>query len=164
LRNVVYTMFAQQKVAGVDVGLVHNVATMNVDIADGEADIDFIVHIHKPIVAFLEFQYTLINNETTDDSLSLKKGSLRINEKTRRFDLKAKAALTAMNVTRITQHEMNNMTEIIAKTLPPQLLERRQVVGELLTVQMTLNETTMNVLLVGDFVKADVAADSIPDK
>ena len=106
LRNVVYVMFAQQKVAGIDVGILHNVPIMKVKLAEGQADVEFVVHVHKPIVAFLEFKYSLINDDDTAvKRIMVKNGSLRVNEKTRRFDLKAKTALAAMNVPRIARQE-----------------------------------------------------------
>ena len=82
LRNIVYVMFSHQKVAGRDIDILHNVPIMNIEIDDGEAKVDFVVHIHKPIIVFLEFKYVLINqDEDGCESLCLKEGSLRIKEK-----------------------------------------------------------------------------------
>ena len=161
MRNVVYVLFAQQRVVGLDVGLVHNVAEMNVAIDDSEARIDFIVHIHKPIVAFLEFAYTLENASNGEEGrLSLKEGTLRVNERTRRLDIKAKAALAALNVRRIAQQELGDPAAIIVKTLPPQL-RRQGIGGELTHVRLALQDCYLNVLLEGEF--APLAADHHAD-
>ena len=99
LRNVIHTLIAEQKVAGIDVSVVHNVHTIEVEIEDGEAHVSCLVHIHSPIVAFVNFAYTLINNEDSGDRIMLKPGTLIVDEKTRRFDLKAKAALGSEQTT-----------------------------------------------------------------
>ncbi len=102
LRNIVYVMFGRQTVAGRDIDILHNVPIMSVDIDDEQAHVEFVVHIHKPIVVFIEFNYTLVNHPDDDEkNLCLDFSSLKIKEKTRRFDVKAKAALTAMNVPKI---------------------------------------------------------------
>ena len=153
LRNVVYVMFAQQKVAGIDVGILHNVPIMKVLLAEEQADIEFVVHVHKPIIAFLEFKYALVNdNETAVRCITVKNGSLRVNEKTRRFDLKAKTALAAMNVPRIARQEMSDTADIIRRTLPDQLLQKG-VTGELKEIELYLNSDTLSVYLQGDFVR-----------
>lgn len=150
LRNVVYVMFERQKVAGMDVGLVHNVPIMSVTIEKGAASIEFVVHIHKPIVVFLEFAYTLINHPDAEKDLCLEEGSLRISEKTRRFDLKAKAALAALNVSRMAQQELAKPAEIIAKTLPDQL-RQQGIGGTFQQIGLQFNETKLCVLLRGEF-------------
>lgn len=151
LRNIVFTMFAQQKIAGFDVGLVHNVAEMNVKIENDQAFVDCVVHIHKPIVAFIEFDYTLVNDTAASQGqLCLKKRSLIINEKTRRFDIKAKAALKAINVEKVTRQELSDLSRIIVRTLPPQL-RRHGVKGELNHVGLALEDDVLNVYLEGEF-------------
>jgi hypothetical protein len=160
LRNVVYFMFAHQRVAGHDVSILHNVPIMNVEIADGEAQVEFVVHIHKPIVVFIEFNYAMVNNpEAPNAGLAIKAGSLRIAEKTRRFDLKAKAALAALNVARIAYHEMSDLSGIIRKTLPHQL-QQQNVRGELTDIHLHLNEESLHVTLRGLFspIPGDEAA------
>jgi antitoxin component of MazEF toxin-antitoxin module len=153
LRNVVYVMFAQQKVAGVDVGILHNVPIMKVTLAEGQADIEFVVHVHKPIIAFLEFKYALINDhDTSVKRLTVKNGSLRVNEKTRRFDLKAKAALAAMNVPRIARQEMSDTAAVIRRTLPTQL-QQKGITGELKEIVLRLNSDTLSIYLQGDFIR-----------
>ncbi len=121
LRHVVHTIFDQKRVVGLDVGIVHNVAKMKVSIKKGEIDIAFTVHVHKPIVAFLNFSYVLINHPQKDGQLGLKKGTLRVKDKTRRFDLKAKTALKAMQTTRIARQELSDLSDVIMKTWPRHL-------------------------------------------
>lgn len=152
LRNIVYVMFAHQKLAGRDIDIMHNVPIMNVEINDEQAHIDFVVHIHKPIVAFLEFKYTLVNEpDGSCESLCLKEGSLRIKEKTRRFDVKAMAGLTAMNVPKIARSEMSDMTDVVRRTLPNQL-RKKGVQGTLGEIRFFLNENTLSVYLKGEFI------------
>lgn len=151
LRNVVYAIFAEYKVGGREVSLLHNVPTMKVHINNSQADIGFIVHIHKPIVAFIKFQYTLINDPVSVfPNLRVKRGSLTISEHTRRFDIKAKAALAAINVKNLAIKEMADPAAVIIETLPAQL-ERLGARGELNTVQLTLKDHYLAVCLEGEF-------------
>ena len=151
LRNIVYVLFTRQKVAGMDVNVLHNVPIMNVDIKDGEAHVAYVVHIHKPIIVFIEFEYTLINDpDFPNTQLCLKEGSLRVKEKTRRFDLKAKAAMAALNVPRIARQEMTDTTGIIRKTLPDQL-RKRGLEGQLDQIHLSLNGDTLGLYLRGVF-------------
>jgi hypothetical protein len=151
LRNIVYVMFAQQTVAGREIDMLHNVPIMHVHIEDEEAHVEFVVHIHKPIIVFIEFYYTLVNHPDNDEKrLCLDEESLRIKEKTRRFDVKAKAALTAMNVPKIARTEMSDLTEVIRRTLPHQL-EKKGVCGELDEIHLSLNEHTLCVHMKGEF-------------
>ena len=151
LHNIVYVVFARQKAAGRDINMLHNIPIMHAEIDNGQAHINFVVHIHKPIIVFLEFEYTLVNHVDVDNKrLCVKDGSLRIKEKTRRFDVKAKAALTAMNVPKIARQEMSDMSEVISNTLPDQL-QKRGVVGELSTIKLSLNDHSLCVYLGGDF-------------
>lgn len=151
LRNIVYVMFARQKVAGREIGILHNVPIMQVEINNEEAHVEFVVHIHKPIIVFIEFKYTLVNHEDEDNKcLCLKEDSLRVKEKTRRFDVKAKAALTAMNVPKIARQEMSDLTNVICRTLPDQL-RHKGVTGQLETIKLSLNDHSLCVSLTGDF-------------
>lgn len=151
LRNIVYVMFARQKVAGREIGILHNVPLMQVEINNEEAHVEFVVHIHKPIIVFIEFKYTLVNHEDEDNKcLCLKEGSLRVKEKTRRFDVKAKAALTAMNVPKIARQEMSDLTNVICRTLPDQL-RHKGITGQLETIKLSLNDHSLCVSLTGDF-------------
>lgn len=151
LRNIVYVMFARQKVAGREIGILHNVPIMQVEINNEEAHVEFVVHIHKPIIVFIEFKYTLVNHEDEDNKcLCLKEDSLRVKEKKRRFDVKAKAALTAMNVPKIARQEMSDLTNVICRTLPDQL-RHKGVTGQLETIKLSLNDHSLCVSLTGDF-------------
>ena len=151
LRNIVYFVFAHQKAAGRDINMLHNVPIMHIEIDQEQAHIEFVVHIHKPIIVFIEFKYTLLNHVDEDNKcLCLKEGSLRVKEKTRRFDVKAKAALTAMNVPKIARQEMSDLTQVIFKTLPDQL-QHKGVRGDLDTVRLSLNEHSLCVYLAGEF-------------
>lgn len=152
LRNIVYVMFARQKVAGRDIDLLHNVPIMNIEIENGQANVDFVVHIHKPVIVFLEFNYALVNDYKDGlESLCLKDGSLRIKERTRRFDVKAKAAMTAMNVPKIARQEMADLNQVIRQTLPEQL-RKKGIDGEIQDIKLTLNERTLRVRLTGEFL------------
>ncbi len=151
LRNIVYFIFARQTVAGRDIDILHNVPIMKIEIDGGQANVDFVVHIHKPIVVFIEFNYTLVNHpDDGEKRLCLKEDSLQIKEKTRRFDVKAKAALTAMNVPKIARQEMSDLTEVICRTLPGQL-KKKGVTGKLENIRLSLNDHTLCVYLMGDF-------------
>ncbi len=151
MRNIVYTMFGEFKLAGLELNLLHNVPTMKVAVENGEANISYIVHVHKPIVAFLSVQYTIIN-DAIDDSrkLRLKRGSLVYNERTRRFDLKAKAALAAVNIKNLARKELQDLGLVIAKTLPAQM-EQYGVTGEMIRVELHLEGQKLNIWLQGDF-------------
>lgn len=151
LRNLVYQVFAEQRVAGMDVSLVHNVPRMVVKIKNGRANVAFIVHIHKPIVAFIKFRYVLENDPRSGGQrLRLNHDSLEIEQNTRRFDLKAKAALTAINIEHLARKEMSDLNHIICRTLPPQL-ERRGIFGTLSTVHLNLVDDRLQILLEGEF-------------
>lgn len=151
LENVVSTLFSEQKIGGVNVGITHTVTGMEVYIGAGEASICFLVRIHKPIVAAIKFSYVLINDPVSiRDKLVVKKGTLFIEEKTRRFDLKAKAALTAINVEHIARQELSDLSGIILKTLPPQL-KHHGVEGTITDIGLALNESKLEVCLEGEF-------------
>ncbi len=151
MRNIVYFMFARQSVAGRDIDILHNVPIMKIEIDGEHAHVEFVVHIHKPIVVFIEFKYTLVNHpDDKEKRLCLKEDSLKITEKTRRFDVKAKAALTAMNVPKIARQEMTDLTEVICRTLPGQL-KKKGVTGKLENIRLSLNDHTLCVYLMGDF-------------
>jgi hypothetical protein len=151
LRNVVFTMFAQYTIAGLDVGLVHNVPVMKVTINNSEADVQFIVHIHKPIVAFLKFRYKLINDPVSvAKQLRVKRGSLTTSEHTRRFDFKAKAALAATNLSNIARKELNNVNGVIYSTLLPRL-ELHGIAGSLTCLEMAMQDRDLLVCLEGEF-------------
>lgn len=151
LRSIVYNAFAQQRFAGVDVGLVHNVPTMKVNINNSQADVKFIVHIHKPIVAFIKFGYVLINDPVSiSQKLRLKPGTLSVSEHTRRLDLKAKAALATINVSRMALQELSDLTAIIESTLPAQL-KQHGVTGKLSNVELAFQDHCLDISVEGNF-------------
>jgi len=154
LRNMVYTMFAQHKVGGRDLHLIHNIPSMRVRIQNDQAKIKFIVHLHKPIVAFIKFQYTLINDPVSIQSnLRVKQGSLAITQDTRRFDLKAKAALTAIDIESMAKKELNDPAAVITATLPSQL-KKRGAVGKFTDIRLSLVDCHLKVFLEGKFERA----------
>jgi hypothetical protein len=150
-RHLVYAVFARQQFAGHDVSLVHKVPSLNVDIDGEQADVQFTVHIYRPIVAFLGFAYSLVNDPVSvGRKLRVKRGTLLIRSRTRRFDIKAKTALAAINVERLARKELANVSNVITTTLPLQL-ERYGLEGRLDNVELTLQEDSMYVCLEGDF-------------
>lgn len=154
LRNMVYNMFAQHKVGGRDLHLIHNIPSMRVRINKGQAKVKFIVHIHKPVVAFIKFRYTLINDPVSIRSnLRVKQGSLVINQDTRRFDLKAKAALTAIDIENMAKKELSDPAGVISATLPTQL-KKRGVVGKFTEIRLSLIDCRLQVYLEGEFDRA----------
>jgi predicted DNA-binding transcriptional regulator len=151
LESVVSTLFSEQTVAGVNVGITHSITNMAVYIRNAEADVCFIVRIHKPIVATIQLSYSLINDPVSiSNKLVVKKGTLTIEEKTRRFDLKAKAALAAINVDYLVRQELSDLSGIIFRTLPPQL-RNHGVEGILSHIELLLTNTNLEVCLEGEF-------------
>ncbi|UCG25295.1 MAG: hypothetical protein JSW55_04670 [Chloroflexota bacterium] len=151
LRQLVYTMFSKHTLLGQGVNLVHNVATMRVVMNESEAKIGFIVHIHKPIIAFLKFKYCLVNDPVSvDRKLRLKRDSLVVRQHTRRFDIKAKAALAAINIEKIARQELSNPSRIIRATLPDQL-EKHGLCGSFTRIEMALKDHYLELRLEGDF-------------
>ena len=150
-RHLVYAVFASQQFAGHDVSIAHKVASMKVDIKGDEALVQFSVHILRPIVAFLGFAYTLVNDPVSvGQKLRVKRGTLLIRKRTRRFDIKAKTALAAINVERLAKKELANVNNVISTTLPLQL-ERHGLEGRIDNVELTLGEGLMHVCLEGEF-------------
>lgn len=151
LRHIVHTIFSQKRVAGFDVGIIHNVAKMNVTIANNEIDIAFVVHVHKPIVAFLNFAYVLVNDPKKESHIALKKGTLKVENKTRRFDIKAKTALTAMQTTRLAQSELSDLSVVIETTWPLHLRTLGHD-GELTAVRLHIENDVLCVFLQGSII------------
>ena len=148
LRHVVHTIFTQKRVAGFDVGIVHNVAQMNVVIKNNAINIKFVVHVHKPIVAFLHFAYVLVNHPRQEGHIALRKGSLKVNDKTRRFDLKAKTALKAMQTTKLARNELSDLSAVIQNTWPLHLQSIGHD-GELTAVRLHVEGDVLCVYLEG---------------
>jgi predicted DNA-binding transcriptional regulator len=151
LESVVSTLFSEQKVVGVNVGITHSITGMEVYINNAEANVCFLVRIHKPIVAAIKFSYSLINDPVSiRNKLVVKKGTLQVVEITRRFDLKAKAALAAIDVDYLARQELSDLGGIILKTLPPQL-ESHGVEGIISEIGLALTDTGLDVYLEGEF-------------
>ncbi|MGQ9886933.1 MAG: hypothetical protein ACUVSX_00445 [Aggregatilineales bacterium] len=150
MRKVLYTLVDEQKVAGLDVPLVHNVSRMDVSIAAGEAAVSCEVHIHAPIKAFITFNYVLENDHQSNNGrLRLKNNWLDVHEVTRPFDIGAKAALKVMGVRHIALQELNDLNGVIRRTLPPRL-HQLGFKGELKDVALELQDNgTMVVYLTG---------------
>jgi hypothetical protein len=122
LRKVLFTLVGEQKVAGFDVPITHNVSAMQVTIARREAAVFAEVHVHSPIVAFIQFRYTLENDRRCPGKkLHLKRGQVEVKEVTRPFDLGARAALAILGVKQIALRELSDPNAVIRRTLPQQL-------------------------------------------
>jgi hypothetical protein len=151
IKGVVSALFSEQKIGGIVVPITSAIAAMEVLIDNKEAQVCFLVRISKPIVAVIEFSYSLINDPVSiRNKLVVKKGTLVIEEKTRRLDLKAKAALAAINVDHLARQELSDLGRIILKTLPPQL-ETHGVAGILHDIGLVLTDSALEVSLEGDF-------------
>lgn len=151
IEGVVMALFSEQKIGGVTVPVTSTVTAMEVYIEDSEASVCFLVRIHKPIAAAIKFSYNLINDPVSiRNKLVVKKGTLYIEEKTRKLDLAAKAALAAINVEHLARQELSDLGRIILKTLPPQL-ETHGVAGLLHDIGLELDGSVLNVYLQGDF-------------
>jgi hypothetical protein len=150
IRNVVYSRFANQRIAGRDIALVHNIVSIQVKLVEHEVRIGFLVHIHKPIVAFLRFRYTLIDDESPGrNRIILKRGSLKIRKDTRRFDMKSKAALASIDVENIARKELADLCGILKTTFQVQL-EEAGIVGEIGDIQLSVGEGCLEVCLEAD--------------
>lgn len=151
IRNIVYVRFTQQRIGGRKIRLIHNIPAIEVRIDDGELRVYFLVHIHNPIVAFLRFRYSLVNDTMSDHKkLRLKKGSLVIKKDTRRFDLKAKAALAAIDIESLALRELTDLAAIIKETLYTQM-NQRGIDGQMKEVQLEIAEECLTLTLEGDF-------------
>ncbi len=151
LRNLVYTIFSHQQFGGRDINLVHNVPKMRVAIKKHQADVHFLVHIHRPIIAFLSFTYSLLNDPVAaGKNLRIKHGSLQVEQDTRRFDVKAKAVLAAVDIYALAQQQLADPAAIILSTLPPQL-KKRGARGAVDKIDLFLHEKSLEVCLEGSF-------------
>jgi hypothetical protein len=148
MRKLLYMLVAEQKVAGVEVPIVHNVSKMEIDIANSEAEIACEVHIHSPLVGFIQFSYTLENADEDEDEgrLQLKDNALAVKEVTRPMDMAAKLALRIMNVRAIALRELSDLGALIRRTLPEQLQEHG-FEGQIDEVLMTLQDDVLVVRL-----------------
>jgi hypothetical protein len=151
IEGVIVALFAEQKIGGVTVPVTSTVTAMEVYIGGEEAQVCFLVRIHKPIVAAIKFSYSLINDPVSiRNKLVVKKGTLVIEEKIRKLDIKAKAALAAINVEHLARQELSDLGRIILKTLPPQL-ENHGVEGILHNIELMLTDNNLVVSLEGDY-------------
>jgi hypothetical protein len=125
LKNVLFTLIDEQRVAGQNVPIQHNITRMETTFKNHEIHVFCEVHIHEPITAFIQFRYALENDRRdSTKNLSLKNGQIEVKEVTKRFDIAAKAALKVIGVKAIARRELSNPARVIQRTLPPQL--RRQ--------------------------------------
>jgi hypothetical protein len=151
LRSVVYALFSRYRFAVLDFQPVYNVPTMKVGIRNGEATVKSLVHMHRPVTAFLNFRYTLINDVVSGDKkIRLKRGSFKYEERTRRLDLRAKTALAVVNIHDLVLRELQDISQVILKTVPDQL-ENQAVTGKLKRIELVLNGDKLNVYLEGAF-------------
>ena len=149
LSNVVFMLVGNQRLAGIDVPIVHNISRIQVSIQKQQATVMCEVHIHAPIVAFIQFRYQLENDPRQTGKLRLKGGTVQVTETTRRLDLAAKAALRMLNVRGIALHELRDPNDVIRRTLPPQLRDHG-IDLRLESIDLTFTEgDTLHVTLKG---------------
>ncbi len=115
--NILHTLVELQKFAGLSVPMTHNVAEMKVTIRHPRLAARTILHIHNPIQAFITISYELVNSPEEPGTLALVEGSVRVKHTTKRFDLVARAALSAMDVAGLIEAELNDPAQVIRKTL-----------------------------------------------
>ncbi len=151
IRNVVYNRFANQRIGGRDIDLVHNIPAIDVTVSGEEVNVSFLVHIHKPIVAFLRFRYVLTNDPFSDPNrIQLKRGSLSIRKDTRRFDLKARAALAAFDIESIARDELTDLAVILRTTLSDQM-NGYGISGDISEIRLVIGDNCLEVYLEGDY-------------
>jgi hypothetical protein len=150
IRNVVYARFADQRIGGRELSLVHNIPAIKVSVSGEEVQVSFLVHLHSPIVAFLRFRYVLINDPSSGlKRIRLKRGSLSVRKDTRRFDLKAKAALAAIDVESIAREELTDLAKILITTLSEQMRDYG-IVGDIREMQLTIGDGCVEVYAEGE--------------
>ncbi len=119
--NIFHTLVELHRFAGMTVPLTHNVTAMEVEVRPPRLSVRSILHIHSPIRAFIAADYDLMNHPAIPGILVLRKGSLKVQEKTARFDLVARAALRAIDVEGLIASELQDPAEVIRRTLPHRL-------------------------------------------
>jgi hypothetical protein len=150
IRNIVYNRFANQRIGGRDIGIVHNIPAIDVKISGETVNVSFLVHIHRPIVAFLRFRYVLMNDPFSEPKrVQLKRGSLSIRKNTRRFDLKARAALSAIDLESIARNELTDLAVILRRTLSDQM-NGYGISGEISEIRLGIVDCVLEVYLEGD--------------
>ncbi len=150
IRNVVYARFADQRIGGRKLTLVHNIPAIKVTVSGAEVQVSFLVHLHSPIIAFLRFRYVLTNDPiSVSKRIRLKRGSLSIRKDTRRFDLKAKAALAAIDVECIARDELTDLAAILKTTLSDRMRDYG-IMGEISEIQLNVGDGCIEVYAEGD--------------
>ena len=150
IRNVIYARFANQRIGGRDISLVHNVASIRVHLSNEEVQVSFLVHINSPIIAFLRFRYVLVEDVPPGcKKITMKRGSLSIRKDTRRFDIKAKAALAAIDVEAIARDELAYLAGILKSNLLDQM-KYVGISGEISEIELNVGEDCLDVYLEGD--------------
>ncbi len=119
--NIFHTLIDLQKFAGVTVPLIHNVASIGVEVRYPRITTSTLLHIHSPIRAFIEVGYSLSNDFERPGNLALIRRSLLVQEKTARFDLLARSALAAINIEGLVERELRDVAKVIRLTLPHRL-------------------------------------------
>ena len=115
-------LVSRQLLHGREIFVESEVIDIQIDIADGQMRVHSAARLLHPIAAELEFDYVLENAPLSDPpNLRLKRDYVQIVERTARFDLFARVALSAVGVQQIAQRELRNPAQIIKKTLPPRL-------------------------------------------
>ena len=150
IRNVVYSRFANQRIRGLDIALVHNIPSIRVQLRRKEVHVSFLVHIHRPIIAFLRFRYVLVDDVPPGcKKITMKRGSLTIGKDTRRFDIKAKAALAAIDVEAMARDELADLAGILKGTILDQM-KGVGITGEISEIELNVGEGCLDVYLEGD--------------
>jgi hypothetical protein len=124
LKNVLFALVSEQRVAGIAAPISHSVPLMKVHMRSAVASVFSELHIHAPIRAIIQFRYGLENDPRAPGKLRLKGGDIEVSEDTHRFDLAAKAALKVLNVHAISKRELSDPNDVIRRTLPPQLRQQ----------------------------------------
>jgi hypothetical protein len=81
--------------------------------------------------------------------VQLKRGSLSIRKNTRRFDLKARAALSAIDLESIARNELTDLSVILRRTLSDQM-NGYGISGEISEIRLSIIDCVLEVYLEGD--------------
>jgi hypothetical protein len=151
LTKVLYSMVEEQKVAGINVPIHHNVSDMNVAIDGGAAAVSCAIQVRNPINARIKFNYVLENDHTSDGKrLKLRGNQVDVEEITRPLDVSAKVALKAMGVRQIARQELRDPNGIIQRVLPAHLREQG-FHGKLADVHLViLDDDTVGVFIAAE--------------
>ncbi len=119
--NILHTLVDLQKFAGLTVPLVHNVASIEVEMRYPKIAVSLVLHIHSPIKAFIIIDYVLVPAPGRPSALTLERHSLCVEERTARFDFVAKTALATINIEGLVERELHDPAHAIRLTLPHRL-------------------------------------------